>query len=272
MKLSASNIGWKQAQDEAVYARMRELGYEGLEIAPTRLFPDAPYERAREAAAYFADVYERFGLRVSSMQSIWYGRAERVFGPENERLVLLDYTRRAIDWAAAVGCPNLVFGCPRNRALPEGADPEIGVAFFRALGDYAAQRNTILALEPNPPVYHTNYINTTAQALDLIRRVDSPGFRLNLDIGVCVGEATPLSLLRENASCIHHVHWSALGLPPVSARPLDGALAALLRECGYPGYVSLEMAAGEESAPLLRCLETLPRIFGDAPAKEANPT
>ena len=267
MRLAASNIGWRAEADGAVYARMQSLGFTGLEIAPTRLFPEAPYDRAHEAAAYFADLYERYGLRPCSMQSIWYGRVERVFGTPDERRTLLEYTRRAIDWAAAIGCPSLVFGCPRNRALPGGADPELGVAFFRELGEHAAARGTALAMEANPPVYHTNYVNTTAQAIDLVRAVDSVGFRLNLDLGACVGEDTPLALLREHASLIRHVHLSELGLPPVPERPYHRQVADLLTESGYTGYVSLEIGARESRVALLEGLDYLRRVFG---AEEAR--
>lgn len=54
-----------------------------------------------------------------SMQSIWYGRTEKLFGTEEERNLLLDYTKSAVDFAAAIGCKNLVFGCPKNRCIPE---------------------------------------------------------------------------------------------------------------------------------------------------------
>ena len=49
MKLSISNIGWDAEQDEAVYRLMGAYGFSGLEIAPTRIFPEAPYSQ-REAA------------------------------------------------------------------------------------------------------------------------------------------------------------------------------------------------------------------------------
>ena len=38
-KLSASNIGWDKKDDPRVIARMKELGYQGLEIAPHPAFP-----------------------------------------------------------------------------------------------------------------------------------------------------------------------------------------------------------------------------------------
>ena len=45
MKLSMSNIAWKEEQDAYIYENMRELGFDGLEIAPTRIFQEMPYEK-----------------------------------------------------------------------------------------------------------------------------------------------------------------------------------------------------------------------------------
>ena len=44
MKLSISNIAWSKEDDDKVYGFMRELGYSGLEIAPTRIFEGQPYQ------------------------------------------------------------------------------------------------------------------------------------------------------------------------------------------------------------------------------------
>lgn len=50
MKLAASNLCWAAADDEAAWGKMKELGYTGLEIAPTRIFPQAPYDCLNGAA------------------------------------------------------------------------------------------------------------------------------------------------------------------------------------------------------------------------------
>lgn len=106
MKLSISNIGWDAEQDEAVYRLMGAYGFSGLEIAPTRIFPEAPYSQREAAKRWSENLKAQYGFGVSSMQSIWYGRQEKLFGNEEERQVLLAYTKEAIDFAAAVGCGN----------------------------------------------------------------------------------------------------------------------------------------------------------------------
>ena len=134
MKLSISNIGWSNENDVNVYELMKKYGYSGLEIAPTRIFPEAPYDKLKEAGVWVENFKKKYGLCVSSMQSIWFGRQEKIFGSKEERQILVEYTKKAIDFASVIGCRNLVFGCPRNRNLPEGKDGDSAVEPFLICG------------------------------------------------------------------------------------------------------------------------------------------
>lgn len=258
MKLSISNIAWPEELDGQALAMLKELGFDGLEIAPTRVFPERPYEDLDRAKAWA----ESLGLAVPSMQSIWYGRTEQVFGSDGDRAALLDYTRKAVDFAQAVGCRNLVFGCPRNRSVPEGGEPVGELDFFRQLAEYAAPRGAVIGMEANPPIYHTNYINTTAQALELVGRVDRPGFRVNLDVGTMVANGEDVSLLEGRVGLLSHVHISEPGLKRVEERPIHRALADLLRRENYAGYVSVEMGRQEDLEAVRQVCVYVKEVFG----------
>ena len=52
IRLAVSNIAWEKADGEAVYAAMQQAGFTGLELAPTRIFPDRPYEQLTSAALF----------------------------------------------------------------------------------------------------------------------------------------------------------------------------------------------------------------------------
>ena len=41
-QLAISNIAWQKDDDETVYAAMQQAGFTGLELAPTRIFSEAP--------------------------------------------------------------------------------------------------------------------------------------------------------------------------------------------------------------------------------------
>ena len=162
MNLSISNIAWIAKNDFQVYELMKNFEFAGLEIAPTRIFPEQPYLDLTLAKNWAEELKNSTGFSVSSMQSIWYGRQEKIFGSVEERNVLVDYTRQAIDFAEAIGCKNLVFGCPRNRNLPDGVGASSAVTFFKEISDYAVEHHTVIGIEANPPIYNTNYVNTTA--------------------------------------------------------------------------------------------------------------
>lgn len=254
MKLSVSNIGWTEEQDEQVYIWMKKYGFSGLEIAPTRIFPKEPYNHKEEAGIWSLRLREQYGFVVSSMQSIWFGREEKLFGTKEERRVLVDYTKKAIDFAAAIGCKNLVFGCPRNRNIPEGVDSKVGIAFFREIGDYAAEKQTVIGIEANPPIYNTNYMNDTESALNLIESVDSPGFKLNLDLGTMIQNEENIPILRGKVKLINHIHISEPGLKPIEQRENHQELKQLLVEEDYQNWISIEMGKTDDIAKLEKAM------------------
>jgi len=245
MKLSISNIAWVAENDSVVYAMMKELGYGGLEIAPTRIFPDSPYTKLQAAAEWRERMSREHGLCIPSMQSIWFGRKENLFSSAEERSALAQYTKSSIDFAQAIGCKNLVFGCPKNRAVPEGMScgdaRGIAVDFFREMGEYALACGTVVGIEANPAIYGTNFINDTESALSLIEEVASDGIRLNLDVGTMVANGESLDVLRGRLHLVNHVHVSEPYLKPIENRSLHKDLLAMLGEAKYAGYVSIEM-------------------------------
>ena len=261
MKLSISNIGWSIEQDEAVYSLMKEYGFTGLEIAPTRIFPEKPYELLPEAAAWSSVLMAKYGFSVSSMQSIWFGRQEQLFGTDDERKTLLNYTKKAVDFAASVGCKNMVFGCPRNRAVPKGTDSDLAIGFFREIGNYAAQNGTIIGMEANPEIYHTNYINDTSSALELVKRVNSKGFRLNLDVGAMVHNHEDIAGLEDNVRLISHVHISEPELKEIEPRRLHLDLKKLLLDESYRGYVSIEMGKTDDLSVIEEKMKYVRSVF-----------
>ena len=269
MKLSISNIGWEEKNDIEVYNLMKKYGFSGVEIAPTRWVQEEPYEHVEEAVTIAERLKLQYGFDVPSMQSIWFGKQEKVFASAEEREVLVDYTKKAIDYAAAIGCKNLVFGCPRNRnvvaewELSDEQVEEIAKAFFGELGDYAASKGVVLAMEANPPIYNTNYVNTTEQAIALVKRVVSKGFLVNLDFGTMIANEEDVAMLEDVIPMLHHIHISEPGLKPIEKRNAHKQLAQLLLAKGYEGYVSIEVGKQDDIKKLEEMMKYVAEVFHD---------
>jgi sugar phosphate isomerase/epimerase len=261
MNLSISNIAWTAEQDKYVYDLMNKYEFKGLEIAPTRIFPEKPYSSAEVASAWKQSLFKERGFVISSMQSIWYGRSEKIFGAKEERQEIFEYTKRAIDFANVIDCKNLVFGCPSNRSVPEGVSTDVAIEFFYDLGEYALKQNTVIGMEANPPIYNTNYINDTSSAIELIKLVNSRGFLLNLDVGTMIENKEDIEVLQGNEAFINHVHISEPGLKLIEQRKIHLELNQFLKNAGYEGFISIEVGKQDTIIVLEETMKYVKEIF-----------
>lgn len=241
LKLSISNIAWENSINELVYTNLKELGYQSIEIAPTKLFPKYPYNKLGEAKEYSYKLTEEYGLGISSIQSIWYGRNEKIFENRDSRESLIEYTKKAVLFSVAIGAKNLVFGSPKNRVISNEKDYEIAYEFFNMIGQFAAEHGTVIALEANPPIYNTNFINTTKEAFDFVKAVNCDGLKVNLDIGTMIHNSEEPKIIEENLKYINHVHISEPGLKKIEIRPFHNEIAEILWKGNYSNSISIEM-------------------------------
>lgn len=261
MKLSISNIAWSPGMDTEMYKYLKGEGFEGMEIAPTRIFPENPYEKLEEAKIFAGKLKGRYGLTVSSMQSIWFGKSESIFGSYEERKTLIEYTKKAIDFATLIECKNLVFGCPKNRNIKDASQHTVAVAFFREIGEYAAEKGTVIAIEPNPPIYITNFINTTEQAFHVVKAVCCPGIKVNIDFGTIIENDESLNIIEENIDLVNHVHISEPFLVQIVERQLHKKLKDILVETKYDKFVSIEMKNLENLELVKNTIKYVEEVF-----------
>jgi sugar phosphate isomerase/epimerase len=265
MKLAVSNIAWTKDDRLDAYAILNKLGIRGLEIAPGLLFHAAndpfspPVEVAETALRELAD----FDLSLVSMQSLLFGvEGCALFGSEADQEAFRVGMRRAIDLAGRFSIANLVFGSPKQRVIPDGLDParaqQIAAKVIRDLGEYAGRSNTILAIEPNPKEYGTNFLTTCRQAQEFVALVDHPSIRLNFDVGAIHmnGDFGDIEeLIVKSAATIHHVQISEPHLAPA---PDDVGktteVLRVLKSVDYQNWVSIEMRPDPENG--LTTLET----------------
>lgn len=260
MKLSISNIAWDKANDQEMYFYLNKLGIDAIEIAPTRIFPNDPYDKLIEANNFYKWLYKEYRLYISSMQSIWYGHNELLFGTEEERRVLINYTKKAIDFAKCINCKNIVFGSPKNR-IRKGKNINIAINFLEEIGDYAEKSDVVFAIEANPIIYNTDFINTTEEALTLAKIVNSKGVRVNLDIGTMIYNKEELKILSENIYLINHVHISEPYLEVIKRRDTHYFLKQILKSEGYNKYISLEVKKVKNIEILFKNLNYIMEVF-----------
>jgi sugar phosphate isomerase/epimerase len=260
VKLAISNIAWSLEDDEQMYHFLKSVGFEGLEIAPTRIISENPYNKLKEAKDFKNSLKADFNLNIPSLQAICFGRSEAIFGTEEERNNIKEYIKKAIDFASVLECKNLVFGSPKNRIIGENQE-DIALSFFDELGTYAYQKNTILAMEPNPDIYGTNFLNTTKDAIEFVKKTNNKGLKVNVDLGTIIHNKEDICIVADAIELINHIHISEPFLEPIIERTIHNELYKILKESNYSNYISIEMKNNNDISIVKNAIYYIKDVF-----------
>ena len=179
------------------------------------------------------------------MQSILFKRTENIFYSDEEMEETLKYLYKGIDFASAINCYNLVFGSPRNRNVNNEEEYNRSIIFFKKLNEYLSKKDVYLALEANPIIYNTNFLNTTKDVVEYLNKINCSHIKLNLDLGTIITNNEGLDNIKDYMDKISHVHISEPYLEIIKKRDIHKELLKILKENNYDKYVSIEMKTVE---------------------------
>jgi D-psicose/D-tagatose/L-ribulose 3-epimerase len=243
--LSISNIAWPADADTAALDLVAELGFQGVEIAPGKVFGDIATASLDEVRTY-RDRLEARGLGVPALQAIFHGvSGAHLFNSEATRARMGEHLRRVAAVAGALGAGACVFGAPALRdpgPLPLDEALAVATRFFRDIAPAFAAQRVALCFEANPPLYGCRFVTATEDAFDLVNSIDAPGIALQLDTGTMFVNGEDPSIIARVFSRIGHVHVSEPGLAPIGSSRVDHKpIATALDDINYVGWVSIEM-------------------------------
>lgn len=225
------------------------LGYDGLEIAPFTL-GEEPHRLAattiRETRAALAD----HGLVCTSLHWLLVKPSGLSITSEDAavRARTIDVMRRLIDLAAELQAPVLVHGSPAQRRLPDGAARrdarERGIEALAVAAEAAQRAGVRYCLEALAPP-EANFVNTIAEAAEIVRRIDNPHFRTMLDCSAAgQGECQSLAELIDEwlpTGLLAHVQVNDRNRRgPGQGEDRFAPLFAALRRNRYAGDVAVE--------------------------------
>ncbi len=215
----------------------------------------------------------------------------KVVGPDADPARQKEYLGRAFARAQKLGLHTVVFGSGRSRRAPDGVAPRAAfdqlVDFGKRAAREAARHEITIAIESLGPD-ETNTINSVQQAIELVKAVAHPSFRLVVDYyHFTLAKEDPAVILQTGK----YLHHTRIANPAGRAFPLDAAESDYatffrnLRQIGYRGGVGIEARSGTlaqdgpRSATLLRALSAgrtpppaaPPAVAPAAAAKPAAP-
>lgn len=249
MKLAVSNIAWEPTELEEHLRLLRELGCDGVELAPNIIWTE-PVETTLRERQELRKLIERYGLEVSGFHALLYTRPDlKLFKDRESMQQVVQYLKQLGEVCRDVGGKVLIFGSPKNRALegrPKEECLEWATEAFREVAEACEGLGVTLCIEPLP-ASENEFILTSHEGMDLVRRVNHPNFRLHLDAKAMHGAGENMEeAIAKYGKKIRHFHVGDPGLaPPGSTGMLDHQVVGrALKQSGYQGYVSIEMRRG----------------------------
>lgn len=248
MRLAISNIAWDTSEDEAIATLLQRFGVDAIDIAPGKYFPE-PRKATGEDIARVKNWWFERGMEITGMQALLFGTTDlNVFGLPDSQVAMLQHLTAVCRIGAGLGAKRIVFGSPKNRdrtGLTDQETMDVAVSFFKRLGDIAQSCGVVICLEPNPTCYGANFMTTSNETVEVVRKIDHPAIAVQLDSGaLAINSEDPVTVLQDCAHLIGHVHASEPDLLPLGDGGVDHAkVAAGLKQYLPNHVVSIEMLA-----------------------------
>ena len=254
MKLALSNIALSAYDHASELAQLPELGIQGLEVAPSRVWENTWHDlSSQEVSTYRQDV-EQAGLIVLGLHSLIFDHPELgLFKGVKARNDTLTFFTHLSAVCRDLGGRTLIWGGGRHRgALSEEAAFEEAASFMNELVIRIEDHGTCFCFEPLGPA-DSDFINSVHDSIRIVEAVNHPAVRVQLDAKALVENDEIRQEIFE-AAAPHLVHFHAnepgLGILGSTGAVPHQTLGDHLRTIGYDGYVSIEQRMLETANPL----------------------
>jgi sugar phosphate isomerase/epimerase len=248
MKFAICNEVFGTSQTLEEWKRICEYvascGYDGIEIAPFTLAADVR-DITLSQRAEIKKIANDNGLEICALHWLLVSPPGLHINAKdkNVRAQTVEYLRSLIHFAGDVGATAMIFGSPKARFVED----DFTAAWQRTVDSYGQvlpdlEARGVLLCQEALPLPECDFIQTTAEAQQMVNDVAHPNFRLMLDAkSMSAEESTPAELIREFGKEIAHFHANDANRRAPGYGDTDfRAIARALKEVEYSGWVSIE--------------------------------
>jgi len=244
MKLAASNIALPAYDHVRELRTMRELGLEGIEIAPSRVWKDTWKGLSQGSVRLYRKQIEAAGLRTVGLHSLFFDHPELgLFCSDEYRSETLEFMVHLSRVCRDLGGKTLIYGGGRRRGnIPKEEAYSRAIEFCAALCERIQNHGTSYCFEPLGS-NKMDFINTVAESLFIVKAVKSASLRVQLDAEALAHnhEIFEQTFLDVRPYLVHvHANEPNFEILGSSGKVDHKSIGEFLRAINYEGYVSIE--------------------------------
>jgi len=207
--------------------------------------------------------------------NLFFPGSLKIAGPNVDEAKVLAYTETVLSRAKEAGVKYIVLGSSGARSIPADYDVNKATSDFislsKKLGQLAKKHNVIILLE-NLEKTETNFITSLKSAAEIVKGVNEPNFRLNVDI---------FHMLREGESPDEIVAAGAVvgfceiaekekrTLPGVAGDDFKPYLRAL-KKINYKGFIFIEGSTTNPSVDIPIAFKSLTKQVAEVYSEKVS--
>ena len=230
-------------KDSVMYAS----GYRFIEESVNNSF--SPRNVSEAAFKENLKLFNRSKLNLYSC-NVFIPGSLKLVGPLVDEKAVLGYVDTVLRRCRDAGVQIVVLGSGEARRIPAGYDSVKAskefILLVRKMADLASAYGIVIAIE-NLNHRETNFVLSVSQAIDIVKAVNSPAFRLTVDIYHMLVEDEPAEVIEQSAGILAHCHIAEEtdrafpGKTGVDFRPYFKAM----KKAGYRGKIMIECRWGD---------------------------
>jgi sugar phosphate isomerase/epimerase len=249
-------------------------GYQGIEIAPFSLVKESVEELTPAVRRQMVRAMKEAGIECAGLHWLLSPPPAglHVTTPDRElRRNSWTYIEKLIDFCGDLGGTVMVFGSPKGRSTTAGlsvaeAKNHLAEGLSHAAGH--AQRRGVKILLESLGHDQTDVVNTLAESVELLRKIDHPAIQTMFDFHNTLDETESFPVLIEKYfPHIHHVHVQEMDGRHLGAGKAEQEFVPAfqkLKDLRFDKWVSVEVfdfspgpgTLAAESMRTLRAIET----------------
>lgn len=264
IQYAISNIALPAFSHRQAFNELREIGYTGIEVAPSRIWHDTWRELKPRDIENYRRTIEAADLSVVGLHSLVFDHPElQLFGDPASVKMTLDFMTHLSSVCRDLGGRTLIWGGGRKRgAVPQETAFLRAVEFMQTLCDSTSGHGTVFCFEPLGPS-DSDFINSLFDAIEINYAVNRDNIKIQADAKALVeNDEVRRNIFEAIADQIVHFHANEPGLDVIgrSGTVDHGAIGDLLRAIHYNGYVSAEQRMLSNSGYIIDAKESFNKL------------
>ncbi|RBQ05498.1 sugar phosphate isomerase/epimerase family protein [Pedobacter miscanthi] len=200
--------------------------------------------------------------------NLFFPGSLKIAGPDVNEDKVLSYTETVLSRAKQAGVKYIVLGSSGARSIPSGYDMDKAKADFvilcKKLGQIAKKNDVIILLE-NLETTETNFITSLKSAAEIVKKVNEPNFRLNVDVFHMLREGESpdeiIAAAKQVGFC-EIAEKEKRTLPGVAGDDFRPYLRAL-KKINYKGYIFIEASTNNASVEIPQAFQYLTKQIAE---------